>query len=90
MNDGEKRGGGDKGGGEAHRNKAILSGFSCDSLGEMLISFSSPFALQSALILTSSRFPPKTSPKTTPPLPKYYYRNKSFVFPKHPEKKICL
>lgn len=54
-----------KGGGE-ERNKAILSGFSCDWWGEMLKCLSSLFlssALQSALILTSSPLAQKHPPK---------------------------
>lgn len=78
-----------KGGGE-ERNKAILSGFSCDWWGEMLKRLSTFFLSsppQSALILTSSPFPQKHPPKTIAQ-PKYYYRNKSCVFPKHPRKNL--
>lgn len=59
-------------GGQEERNKAILSGFSCDWWGEMLkcvssLFLSSPVCPESYLL----SFPPKNIPKTIT-LPKYY------------------
>lgn len=74
----------EKGGGEK-RNKTILSGFSCDWWGKMLKRLSALF-LSSPRFLFPLPFLQKTSPK--PPLPEYYYRNKSCVFPKHLREKL--
>lgn len=77
-----------KGGGE-ERNKAILSGFSCDWCGEMLKYLSSlppppPSFSSLPLFLPPLAFPPQKNIT----LPKYYYRNKSCVFPKHLRKNL--